>query len=89
MSKALTVARKLFSGINTQYLVKSYFFSVIMTFLMFGAMSDSMSPFIFIYIIICGLFFPFATVVWDDFISTLMGDNDYITSAYYANMEVL
>lgn len=67
---------KIFAGINTSYLIKTYFFAIILTFIAIAGSVDGDAPaFMYIYIIICGLLFPFATVLWDDFMTTIMGGN--------------
>lgn len=66
--------RKMYSGVDTRYLIKSYFFSIIILILLFSSADSHTSLFAYIYVVICGLLFPFATIVWDDFIGTIMGN---------------
>lgn len=78
MDKAMNIFRRMLSGMDRQYLVKTYFFSIVLTFLFFMSIDSNTSAFMYIYIVVCGLLFPFATVVWDDFISTIMGTHIFI-----------
>ncbi len=68
--------QKLFSGVNPQYLFKSYFFSAVLSITFLYISLQSVTPvFMYLYLIFCGFLFPFASIVWDDFISTIMGDH--------------
>lgn len=62
--------KQLFAGVDRQYLVKSYIFGMIITALALS-IADSMGKVIFC--IVSFILFPFATIVWDDLMSTLMG----------------
>ncbi|MBE7106167.1 hypothetical protein FT637_25110 [Bacillus cereus] len=76
MSKIIDIFKRLLSGINTQYLVKSYIISIVVTgFFLYMNFTDghSSSFMTTVYFLLAGLLFPFATVVWDDLINTIMG----------------
>lgn len=75
MNKLTRFIYNIFSGVNTSYLVKSYFFSIIITYLIFiGPIADIGSKGMAVYTIICGILFPFASIVWDDLTGVIMGD---------------
>src|SRR5699024_10036312 len=75
MNKLTRFIYNIFSGVNTSYLVKSYFFSIIITYLIFiGPIADIGSKGMAVYTIICGILFPFASIVWDDLTVIIMGD---------------
>ncbi|MFJ7763885.1 hypothetical protein [Bacillus toyonensis] len=62
---------KMFHGVDTQYLVKSYIISIAVSgFLLYiNELSSAQT----IYVLLAGFLFPFATIIWDDLINTLMG----------------
>ncbi|MFD0872171.1 Uncharacterised protein [Chlamydia abortus] len=76
MSTILGLFKKLFLGVNTQYLVKSYLISIAVTgFFLYMNFEDqhSSSALLTVYFLLAGFLFPFAAVLWDDLINTLMG----------------
>ncbi len=63
------------SGVETQYLVKSYIISIIITGLIMYNIDSFTNPvFTVVYTSLAGVLFPFATIVWDDLSSTMMGN---------------
>ncbi|PAE96719.1 hypothetical protein CHH70_01030 [Shouchella clausii] len=64
---------RLFNGIDRQYLVKSYIISIVCTFLFWQIQDGNQSLGLIIFCGINLVLFPFATVVWDDFISLMTG----------------
>jgi len=64
---------RLFNGIDRQYLIKSYIISIICTFLLWQIQQGSHTTGLMIFCGISLILFPFATVVWDDFISLMTG----------------
>ncbi|MFJ8416996.1 hypothetical protein HWX41_19305 [Bacillus paramycoides] len=68
--------KKMFHGVDTQYLVKSYIISIAVSgfLLHMNEMSFTMT----IYVVLAGFLFPFATIIWDDLIDTLMGGHSII-----------
>ncbi|MEZ2323022.1 hypothetical protein R1C46_03955 [Bacillus tropicus] len=71
ISEMIQFIRKMFYGVDTQYLVKSYIISMAVSGFLLYVSEVSFS--LAIYIVLAGLLFPFATIVWDDLINTLMG----------------
>ncbi|MFP3721964.1 hypothetical protein SFC57_24165 [Niallia circulans] len=64
---------KLFNGIEKQYLIRTYIISIICTYLFWQTQEANHTLGLLIF---CGLnliLFPFATIVWDDFISLMTG----------------
>ncbi|MGH0595580.1 hypothetical protein [Bacillus pretiosus] len=64
--------KKMLNGVETQYLVKSYIISVVLTALILFNASFS-SPLFIIHTLLACVLFPFATIVWDDLANTMMG----------------
>ncbi|ENQ3081034.1 hypothetical protein ACEOWG_004368 [Bacillus cereus] len=86
MNKVLSFFKKMLLGVNTKYLVKSYIISITITtfFIYMKSMEDSSdtlsnttaTSFLAItYVLIACVLFPFATIVWDDLINTIMSGN--------------
>lgn len=80
MNKFLGFFKKMFLGVNTQYLVKSYIISIVLTtfFVYMKSTESSTSAASFgaiTYVLIACVLFPFATIVWDDLINTIMSGN--------------
>jgi len=67
----LKLIQRIFAGVNKSYLFKSYVISFIIGgfFLYSGSFSDIVGV---VWVIISTILFPFATIVWDDFINTMM-----------------
>ncbi len=63
--------KKMLSGVETQYLVKSYIISVVLTGIILFNVSFS-TPLFTIHTLLACVLFPFATIVWDDLANTMM-----------------
>lgn len=71
----MNIIKQIFASVNGQYLFKSYFFSAILTILFFIVFNSTQMPMMmYVYCLICGIAFPFAAIVWDDLIATIMGN---------------
>lgn len=68
----MEIINKIFQGVDRRYLIKSYIFSIALTFLVF---SGGPSFPIVIVAILSGILFPFSALVWDSLIDLLMGGN--------------
>ncbi len=69
--------RKMFDGIDTTYLFKSYFFAaLVFSFFLFSIFyvseGSNVSIFFLMFLALSFFLFPFATIAWDDLITTLM-----------------
>ena len=71
---------KLFNGIDRQYLIKSYVIGAICTIIVWQlqAQVGNHSFGMILYFGISLVLFPFATIVWDDFIALMAGGMAFI-----------
>lgn len=76
----MNLIKKMFAGVDSNYLAKSYLISIAMLGLIIysnavGNTNESFGVqlFTWIYVILATLLFPFATVVYDDLINLIMG----------------
>ncbi|MDJ1478491.1 hypothetical protein QBX67_25950 [Bacillus sp. LS15-K4] len=75
--------KNMLNGVQTQYLVKSYIISFIITgFFLYNA-SSSTHVITIIYLLLACVLFPFATIVWDDLINTMMGNTEITVSLWF------
>ncbi|WJY26387.1 hypothetical protein [Sporosarcina trichiuri] len=73
MRGILEFISKIFSGVEPLYWFKSYFFSAVLMILCLTNVTDEMVGYMPAYIIICGIFFPLASIVWDDLVVNTLG----------------
>lgn len=70
----MNLIKKIFSGVDRQYLVKSYIISFLFTAFLVNLSSEGAGyPMPPVLLIISMVLFPFAAIVWDDLMNTLMG----------------
>lgn len=65
--------KKIFDGIDRQYLIRSYVFSLAFTIFLF-VIADLYFTMVF-FLILNLILYPFSSVVWDDLIVFLTGGN--------------
>ena len=76
--------KQVFSCMNTSFLIRNYFFGFIFLLIFFipvfyggsgeNEMRMGLKVFIMVYSVLCFLFYPFATVVWEELKRLIMGD---------------
>lgn len=78
-ARTMDIIRRIFSGVSNEYLFKSYVISAIITALLCISAMESIHDIWGILtlgmVFILFLLFPFSAIVWDDFITTMMGGN--------------
>ncbi|CAM4103225.1 hypothetical protein BALU111458_17750 [Bacillus luti] len=75
--------KNMLNGVQTQYLVKSYIISFILTGFLFYNPSPFPYPVVMtIHFVLACVLFPFATIVWDDLINTMMGNTEITVSIW-------
>ncbi|SCM96465.1 Uncharacterized protein BWINRASL_03537 [Bacillus mycoides] len=72
--------KKMLNGVQTQYLVKSYIISFILTGLILYNVSFTYQVLSTIHFLLACVLFPFATIVRDDLINTMMGNTEITVS---------
>lgn len=84
MESVTQFIRKIFSGVDTAYLIKSYFVSFVFLAVCLWAMNGQEAGlYMYTYVFVSFLLFPFSSILWDDLINTIMDGNTFILPIYF------